>query len=115
MKSIRFIALAMLAACAPAKTVTETPAPAPAPATTTAAPATTTPPTTAPTPAAPAPSATALTEAPRDWQLLDASADRVVGISGRRAEREEAGPIGRLTHQPHARRRPRQPSRLAAR
>jgi len=90
MKSIRFIALAMLAACAPATTVTEKPAPAaaPAPATTTAAPATTTPPATAPRPAPAAPTAAPLTEAPRDWQLLDASADRVVGISERRAERE---------------------------
>ena len=78
--SLRFIALAMLAACAPAKTVTEKPAPAQPPAAATPAP---TPPPAA-TPAATA----APTEAPRDWQLLDASADRVAGISARRAERE---------------------------
>lgn len=54
-------------------------------------------PTPAPAPAAssgatadavtPAPSI-APTEAPRDWQLLDAGADRVPGTSARRAERE---------------------------
>src|SRR4051794_11029375 len=78
--SLRFIALAMLAACAPAQTVTEKPAPVQAPAATTPAP-TPPPAATPPAPAAPA-------EAPRDWQLLDASADRVTGISARRAERE---------------------------
>jgi subtilisin family serine protease len=35
-----------------------------------------------------APPATAPTEAPRDWQLLDAGTDRVPGTSARRAERE---------------------------
>jgi subtilisin family serine protease len=84
MKSLRFVAVAFLAACASAKTVTETPAPAAAPAPKTAAPSASQP--------APAPTAvkafTPLTEAPRDWQLLDVSADRVVGISARRADRE---------------------------
>jgi cell wall-associated protease len=82
MKSLRSTLLAVvavLAACAPATTITETPAPAPAPVTTT-------PPQPAPTtPAAPL---ARLTEAPRDWQLLDATSDRVVGVSARRAERE---------------------------
>ncbi len=48
--------------------------------------------TTAPgAPAAPAPGAeprAAITEAPADWHLLDATADGVPGISARRAERE---------------------------
>jgi subtilisin family serine protease len=85
MKSLRFVAVAFLAACASAKTVTETPAPAAAPAPKTPAPS-------ASQPVAPAPTAvkafTPLAEAPRDWQLLDVSADRVVGISARRADRE---------------------------
>src|SRR6478672_5443561 len=87
MKSLRFAAIALLAACASAKTTTQAPAPAatPAPAT---APATT---ASGSRPAAVAPAApkafTPLAEAPRDWQLLDVS-DRVVGISERRAERE---------------------------
>jgi len=87
MKSLRFAAIALLAACASAKTTTQAPAPAatPAPAT---APATT---ASGSRPAAAAPAApkafTPLAEAPRDWQLLDVS-DRVVGISERRAERE---------------------------
>jgi subtilisin family serine protease len=86
MKSLRFAALTLLAACASTKT-TGAPAPAAAPA-----------PATAPTntasasapgaAAAAAPKAfTPLTEAPRDWQLLDVS-DRVAGISERKAERE---------------------------
>jgi len=79
MKSIRFLLIALLAACGPATTVTKPPAPAPTPV-----PAT--PPVAAP--ATPAPAPAALTEAPRDWQLLDASTDRVIGISARRAERE---------------------------
>jgi len=81
--SLRFIALAMLAACAPAKTVTEKPTPVPAPTATTPAP-TTPPPAATPAPARGEP----LAEAPRDWQLLDVSSDRVAGISARRAERE---------------------------
>jgi len=83
MKSLRSIlvaGVAALAACAPAKTVTETPAPAPAPVATTPA---------QPAPATPSPAPTARpAEAPRDWQLLDVSSDRVVGVSARKAERE---------------------------
>src|SRR5688500_11581986 len=80
LRSVLIAGAAALAACAPARTVTETPAPAPAPvATAPAQPAPTTPP--------PAP-ATRLTEAPRDWQMLDASTDRVVGVGARKAERE---------------------------
>ena len=81
--SLRFIALAMLAACAPAKTVTEKPTPVPAPTATTPAP-TTPPPAATPAPARGEP----LAEAPRDWQLLDESTDHIAGISARRAERE---------------------------
>src|SRR6187402_2992655 len=86
MKSLRLFAIATLAACAPAKTVTETPAPVLAPSTAPSSPA----PTNNPPPAAnnPPPSFTPLSEAPRDWQLLDASADRVVGVSARKAESE---------------------------
>jgi hypothetical protein len=87
MKSFRFFALALLAACASAKTTTTTaPTPAPPPAAT----APTTPPAARPTtPAAEPPKPfTPLTEAPRDWQLLDVGTDRVVGISERKAERE---------------------------
>ena len=83
MKSLRFVALTLFAACASAKTVTETPTPAPVPAANT--PASSRPAAAAPAPAKPF---TPLAEAPRDWQLLDVSADRVVGISARRAERE---------------------------
>src|SRR5687767_9596755 len=51
---------------------------------------------TSPAPAAPAAAAppvaaaprAPITEAPRDWHLLDATADGVPGISARRAERE---------------------------
>jgi subtilisin family serine protease len=81
MKSLRFAAIVLTAACASAKTATEAPAPAPAPATT----------ATASRPAGAAPAApkafTPLSEAPRDWQLLDVS-DRVAGISQHKAERE---------------------------
>jgi subtilisin family serine protease len=84
MKSLRFLAAVVLAACAPAKTVTETPAPAPAPAASTPAPTRQPAATPAPAPTA----AASVGEAPRDWQMLDASADRVVGVSSRRAERE---------------------------
>ena len=87
MKSLRFAAIALLAACASAKTTTEAPAPAAAPAPSTA-PANT---AAGSRPAVTAPAAprtfTPLAEAPRDWQLLDVS-DRVAGISERRAERE---------------------------
>jgi subtilisin family serine protease len=80
MKPLRFLVAAVLAvgsACAPATTTTTAPAPVPAQPTATPAP-------NQPAPPAPA----ALTEAPRDWQLLDASTDRVVGTGARRAERE---------------------------
>ncbi|HEX6053395.1 MAG TPA: S8 family serine peptidase, partial [Gemmatimonadaceae bacterium] len=56
-------------------------APTPAPPSATPAP-------TQPPPTTPAPTAAPLTEAPRDWQLLDRATDRVGGISLRRAERE---------------------------
>ena len=63
-------------ACAAPRTVA-TPAPGPAPV------------TTAPTPASPPATATpVVVEAPRDWQLLDQSADRLPGISSARAQRE---------------------------
>lgn len=80
-KSFRLLWLVVAAACSSAQ---PTPAPVPAPV---AAPAKATPAPAQPQPAAPAPSA-ALTEPPRDWQLLDRSTDRVAGISLRRAERE---------------------------
>src|SRR5690349_6839594 len=87
MKSLRFAAIALLAACASAKTTTEAPAPAPTPAPVTA-PASTAAGSQPAAAASTAPKAfTPLTEAPRDWQLLDVS-DRVAGISARRAERE---------------------------
>jgi subtilisin family serine protease len=68
MSSLRLSWLLLVAACVP---VSSTPAPSPSPA-----------------PAAAAPTAPALTEAPRNWQFLDLAADRVPGISLRRAERE---------------------------
>ena len=83
MKSLRFVALAFLAACASAKTVTEAPTPAVVPAATTPAPSQ---PTAVAT--APAKPFTPLAEAPRDWQLLDVATDRVVGISARKADTE---------------------------
>lgn len=57
-------------------TPSPTPTPAPAPSSGATADAVTPAPSIAPT------------EAPRDWQLLDAGADRVPGTSARRAERE---------------------------
>ena len=87
MKSLRFIALTLLAACASAKTTTQAPTPAPQPVASTPTPPASQPTTSAPA-AAPVRPFTPLSEAPRDWQLLDASSDRVVGISERRAERE---------------------------
>lgn len=65
--SLRLSWLLLLAACVPASS-TPAPSPSPAPAASAAAPA--------------------LTEAPPNWQLLDHAADRVPGISLRRAERE---------------------------
>src|SRR5688500_608614 len=82
MKPLRFLAALWPTACASAKTATETPAPAPSPATSSPAPSQ---PAARPTTPPPGP---ALTEAPRDWQLLDATSDRVTGVSARRAERE---------------------------
>ena len=81
MKSLRYLVALALAACASGKTVTETPSPVPAPATSSPAPSQ---PANTPPPPPPA----ALTEAPRDWQLLDITSDRVAGVSARRAERE---------------------------
>ncbi|MCC6930694.1 MAG: S8 family serine peptidase [Gemmatimonadaceae bacterium] len=74
--------LLILGACSAPRTTPVT-APVPAPAT---APV----PAAAPTPgAAPTPTATReITEAPKDWQLLDAAADGVPGTSARRAVRE---------------------------
>jgi hypothetical protein len=80
MKSLRLAAVAMLAACASAKTPTQAPAPAPTPVASRPTPS-------QPPAAAPVRSFVPVTEAPRDWQLLDVS-DRVVGISARKAERE---------------------------
>jgi subtilisin family serine protease len=60
---------ALIAACAP-PAATTAPAPAPAPATT------------------PAPTTAVPKEAPRNWQLLDATSDRLPGISLERARRE---------------------------
>ncbi|HET7563566.1 MAG TPA: S8 family peptidase [Gemmatimonadaceae bacterium] len=78
LKPVVLIGLSALAACAPARTTpVSTPAPTsarPTPAPSTAAP------TVAP--------ATTLTEAPREWQLLDESTDHVPGISVARAEHE---------------------------
>src|SRR6476661_2744544 len=79
MKSLRFAAIALLAACASAKTTTQAPATAPATTASGSRPA-------AAAPAAPK-AFTPLAEAPRDWQLLDVS-DHVAGISERKAERE---------------------------
>ena len=80
MKSLRFLLALGLAACASGGTTPENQAPAPAPA------------TSSPTPsqpaATPAAAPASLAEAPRDWQLLDVSSDRVVGVGARRAERE---------------------------
>ena len=70
-------------ACAPARPAAPTPTPVSAPAPNASAPAVAAPPT--PAPAAP------ILEAPDDWQLRDAGADRVPGISARRAERELLG------------------------
>jgi subtilisin family serine protease len=78
-KPFALIGLSALAACAPART---TPVPAPAPTT---APAQSEP---AATSAPAAPAGPTITEAPRDWQLLDDSINHVPGISAERAEHE---------------------------
>jgi subtilisin family serine protease len=84
MKSLRFLFALVLAACASgSRTVSETPTPTPTPAPATSPPAATPSANTTPPPA-PA----TLTEAPRDWQLLDITSDRVAGVSARRAERD---------------------------
>src|SRR5688572_10603472 len=79
MKSLRFLLALGLTACASGGT-SENQAPAPAPA------------TSSPTPSQPAatpgPAPAALAEAPRAWQLLDVSSDRIVAVGARRAERE---------------------------
>jgi subtilisin family serine protease len=72
-----FASLAIAACGAPA-TVATSPAPAPVP--TASAPAVSTPMTTLP--------AATVSEAPRNWQLLDETADHVPGISVERAYRE---------------------------
>lgn len=74
------LVVAIVGACAAPRSTPVVTAPAPsasAPAAATPAPAT-----------APAAAAPAITSAPADWQLLDPVADRVPGISARRAERE---------------------------
>jgi len=83
MKSLRILVALVLTACASGRTVSETPTPttAPAPATSSSSPS-----QPANTPAPPPPAT--LSEAPRDWQLLDPTSDRIVGVSARRAERE---------------------------
>ncbi|GMV09465.1 MAG: peptidase S8 [Gemmatimonadota bacterium] len=85
---IRLASLALVAigACASPRTAPVATAPAPAASAPASAPATAPSPAAAPVPTPPP--APALTEAPADWQLLDASADRVPGISARRAEQE---------------------------
>jgi cell wall-associated protease len=80
MKPLRLLAIAFLAACSSARPSPE-PTPSPAPPAANPTPS-------QPQPTTPVPATTPLTEAPRDWQLLDRSADRVTGISLRKAERE---------------------------
>ena len=83
LSSIILLSFAVVSCSAPTTVATPVrPAPAPAPATTTTAPA-----------AAPAARSTyvpavALTEAPRNWQLLDENADRIPGIASERAMKE---------------------------
>lgn len=75
------LVVAALGACASPRTAPVSTAPAPSASAPAAAPA--------PRDSAPATAAApAITEAPADWQLLDPVADRVPGISARRAERE---------------------------
>jgi len=71
-----------IAACGAPATIATSPAPAPTPVTTAAAstPSASTPLTTLP--------AATVTEAPRNWQLLDESTDHIPGISVERAYRE---------------------------
>lgn len=78
LSSLLVLASVALGACGAPATVATSPAPTPAPAA--AIPAATTPSIKVP--------AVTLAEAPRNWQLLDVSADRVPGISVERAYRE---------------------------
>lgn len=76
MKTFVSLSVVLLAAACAAPATVATPAPAPRPAPVTAA----APPTAVP--------ATTLTEAPRNWQLLDEAVDHVPGISSERAMHE---------------------------
>ncbi len=76
--SLLLLASLAIAACGAPATVATSPAPAPAPAA--SAPAVSTPMTTLP--------AATVSEAPRNWQLLDEAADHIPGISVERAYRE---------------------------
>ena len=78
MKTFESLAVLLLAAACAAPATVATPAPSPAPVNAPAVSAA--PPTNVP--------ATTLTEAPRNWQLLDESIDHVPGISSERAMRE---------------------------
>ena len=78
LSSLLILASVALGACGAPATVATSPAPTPAPAA--AVPAATTPSIKVP--------AVTLAEAPRNWQLLDVSADHVPGISVERAYRE---------------------------
>jgi len=78
LSSLLVLASVALGACGAPATVATSPAPTPAPAATVPA---------ASTPSIKVPAVT-LAEAPRNWQLLDVTADRVPGISVERAYRE---------------------------
>jgi hypothetical protein len=78
LSSLLVLASLAIAACGAPATVATSPAPAPEP--TTSVPAVSTPMTTLP--------AATVTEAPRNWQLLDEAADHIPGISVERAYRE---------------------------
>ena len=80
LSSMLVLASLALAACGAPATVVTSSAPAPAPTPTASAPAASTPSIQVP--------AVRLAEAPRNWQLLDESADHVPGISVERAYRE---------------------------
>jgi len=78
LSSLLVLASLAIVACGAPATVATSPAPAPEP--TTSVPAVSTPMTTLP--------AATVTEAPRNWQLLDEAADHIPGISVERAYRE---------------------------
>jgi subtilisin family serine protease len=83
------LAAAALAACAPTtKPVVTAPEPAPPPAPVAAPPVAAPPVQAPPPPAQPAVDTTPVRQAPRNWQLLDDSADHYPGISLLRAQRE---------------------------